>query len=82
MLGMEHSVLFMYCDCVTLAVTLTRVELWPATPTHPKCVFSYAILDWAEALLLEAQISVKDFCNSLDFRCRFQAIKVGILFLV
>ena len=44
-------------------MTLVRAELWPATPTSPKFAFSFALLDWAESLLLEAQVSLKDFCN-------------------
>ena len=64
-IGMEHSIFFVYCTCEALAITLVRAELWPATPTSPKFTFSFALLDWAESLLLEAQVSLKDFCSSL-----------------
>ena len=77
-IGMEHSILFVYCICEALAITMARAELWPATPTSPKFAFSFALLDWAESLLLEAQVSLKDFCNSLKFRCHSQVNKVGI----
>ena len=77
-LGMEHSILFVYCLCEALAITMARAELWPATPTSPKFAISFALLDWAESLLLEAQVSLKDFCNSLKFRCHSQVNKVGI----
>lgn len=73
---MEHKILFVHCNCEPLAVTLSRAELWPATPTNPRYAFSFALLEWAEALLLEAQVALKDFCNSLKFRCLFHLIKV------
>ena len=79
-IGMEHSILFVYCICEALAITMARAELWPATPTSPKFAFSFALLDWAESLLLEAQVSLKDFCNSLKFRCHSQVNKVGIFY--
>ena len=46
------------------------------TPTHPKCALFSTLLD-GRSILLEAQVSVKDFCNSLDFR-----IKVGVWYIV
>ena len=76
-IGMEHSILFIYCTCEPLAITLARAELWPASPTNPQYSFSFSLLDWAEALLLEAQVSLKDFCSSLKFRCRIQGNKVN-----
>ena len=42
-IGMEHSILFVYCTCEALAITLARAELWPATPTSPKFAFSFAL---------------------------------------
>ena len=71
LLGMEHKMHFTYCLCETLAKTMCRAKLWPATPTNPQYAFSFALLDWVEALLLECQVSVKDFCNALTFRVPF-----------
>ena len=79
-IGLEHKVQFISCGCESLAVTMTRAELWPATPTNPRCAFTFALLDWAEALLLEAQVSLQDFCKSLKFRCPFFSTKVELLF--
>lgn len=75
-LGVKHKVLFVHCACEPLPVTLCRAELWPATPTNPHYAFSFGLLEWAEALLLEAQVALKDFCNSLKFRSLFHFIKV------
>ncbi len=66
--GVTHKVRFLCCDCEPLAVTLSRAKLWPATPSNPRLAFSYGLLDLAEALLLECQVSLKDFSNALKFR--------------
>lgn len=68
---------FMSCGCEPLAVTMARAELWPATPTNPRYAFVFPLLDWAEALLLESQVSLKDFCNTLKYRCPFHLLKVN-----
>ena len=78
---MEHEVQFMSCGCEPLAVSLAKAELWPATPTNPRYAFSFTLLDWAEALLLEAQVSLKDFCKTLKFRCRLNLLKVTFMAL-
>ena len=80
-IGLEHQLLFITCSCELLSVTLARAELWPATPTNPRYAFSFTLLDWAEALLLESQVALKDFCKSLSFRCPFHLLKVFTLIL-
>ena len=76
--GVEHRIQFSYCHCEPLMKTLCRAQLWPATPTYPHYAFSFALLDWAEALLLECQVALKDFCNALSFRAPFYNQKVLI----
>ena len=45
--------------------------------------FSFDLLNWAEALLLECQVAMKDFCKALDFKCPRLIFKVGIdLFII
>lgn len=73
---MERMVSITCCDCEPLAVALVRARLWPASPRFPKYAFSFDLLDWAEALLLECQVSLKDFCNALYFRCPYSVDKV------
>ena len=34
--------MFTYCECEALGLTLARAELWPATPSNPRCAFSFA----------------------------------------
>ena len=74
--GVEHTLLFTCCDCECVANTLIRANLWPATPHYPRYAFSFALLDWAESLLLECQVALKDFYNALKFRCPFHISKV------
>ena len=74
--GIEHKLHFTHCNCEPLAVTLTRAQLWPATPNNPYYAFSFSLLDWAEALMLECQVALKDFCKTIKFRCPFHSLKV------
>ena len=73
--GIEHRIHLFHCDCEPLIRTMCRAHLWPATPTNPQYAFSFSLLEWAEALLLECQVSLRDFCNALSFRASFN-IKV------
>lgn len=66
-IGSTHKFRFVSCDCEPLAVILSRTKLWPASPTNPRFAFSFALLDWAEALLLECQVALKDFSSALKF---------------
>ena len=77
--GMEHKLQFACCRCEPLAITLARAELWPASPSNPHYAFSFPLLDWAEALLLECQVCLKDFCNALKFMSTFQMSRVSVL---
>ena len=74
--GMEHKICFASCSCEPLPVTMARAELWPATPHNPHFAFTFSLLDWAEALMLECQVALKDFCSSLKFLCPYSALKV------
>lgn len=48
-------------------VTLVELGYWPATPSRPNLAFSFLFLDWMEALLLESQVVVQDYCNAVEF---------------
>jgi hypothetical protein len=71
--GIIHQLLFTHCSCEPVMVTLARADLWPATPHNPRFAFAFSLLDWAEALMLECQVALKDFCSALKFRCPFNA---------
>lgn len=47
-------------------LTLMRFHYWPATPSRPSIAFSFALMDWMEALLLECQVAVQDFTLALE----------------
>ena len=55
---------------------MVHARLWPATPQHPRLAFSFEVLDWAEALLLECQVALKDFCKAMEFKCPHLVAKV------
>ena len=80
--GVEHSIIFVYCNCEALAVTLVRANLWPATPHYPRYAFSFHLLDLAESLLLECHVALKDFCEALYFRCPLPPSKVCVSLLL
>ena len=64
-LGAEHDIIFACCECEATAVTMVRARLWPASPRFPKLAFTFEVLEWAEALLLECQVPLGDFCKAL-----------------
>ena len=72
-IGIEHKVNFVCCSCEPIGVTLARADLWPASPKNPRLAFTFCLLNWAESLMLECQVSLKDFWNSLKFVCPFSA---------
>ena len=76
-IGIEHQVLLVCCQCEPIPVTMVRARLWPATPQHSRLAFSFEFLDWAEALLLECQVAVKDLCKALYFKCPHLVFKVS-----
>lgn len=75
-IGTSHMVRILCCDCEPLTVTLCRANLWPASPTNPRVAFTYGLLDLVEALLLECQVALKDFCSALKYRNPFPILKV------
>ena len=68
-LGVEHNVSLCCCECEPVAVTMARARIWPASPQFPRLAFTFDLLDWLEALLLECQVSVKEFYGALLFKC-------------
>lgn len=58
--GYYHSLTVTSCSCESEAETLLKAFLFPATPKHPHLVFSFSLLDWLEALMLEFHVSAKD----------------------
>ena len=73
---MEHTILLSCCDCEPIAVTMARARLWPATAQNPRLAFTFELLDWAEALLYECQIALKDLWAALRYKCPHLVNKV------
>ena len=76
--GHEHNILLVCCQCEPVVVTMVRARLWPATPQRPHLAFTFELLDWTEALLLECQVSVMDFCKALCFKCPHLVFKACV----
>lgn len=74
-LGVEHQIRFCCCDCESVCTTMVRARLWPSSPRFPKLAFTFDLLDWAEALLLECQVAVGEFCKALYFKCPMLVVK-------
>ena len=66
-LGIPRKLRVAFCHCEPDIVTLIRLNYWPATPARPSIAFSFALLDWLQALLLECQVPVQDFSHALEF---------------
>ncbi len=79
-IGEEHNISFVSCSCEPLVVTMARARLWPSTPQRPHLAFTFELLDWAEALLLECQVALKDFCKALFLKCPHLMQKVSCIF--
>ena len=58
----------MSCPCEAFPVSLVRLRLWPTSSKNPTIALTFDLLNWMEALLLECQVSVNDFCKALDFK--------------
>ena len=56
-------------------MTLVRLHYWPATPTRPSTAFSFQLLDWIEALLLECQVSLHDVSAALRYQMERRVIQ-------
>ena len=77
-IGEEYNISFVSCLCEPLVVTMARARLWPSSPQRPHLAFTFELLDWAEALLLECQVALKDFCKALTFKCPHLMQKVTL----
>ena len=77
--GVEHQLQFISCACEPLPLTLVRARLWPGSAQFLRYAFTFGLLDWAEALLLECHVAMKDFCTALYFKCPFQQPQVKLI---
>ena len=56
-----------YSLTVNVSHLLFRAHLWSSSPQRPNIAFTFDLLDWTEALLLECQVALKDLCKALLF---------------
>ena len=69
--GGVHTERFATCTCEPLVATMVRAHIWPSSPQD---VHNFDLLDWAEALLSECQVSVEGLCKAIQFRCQHLVI--------
>ena len=65
--GIPKKLLFDFCSCEEDALQLMKFGYWPATPSRPTTAFSFSLMDWLEALMLECQVSVHDFSQAVKY---------------
>ena len=56
------------CGCEPVAVTLIRFDLWPASPKDTREAIHMDLMQSLRSLLLEGQVAIKNFCESLKWR--------------
>ena len=66
--GIPHQVGIVSCKCEPFSVTLSRLRLWPTSSKQPSYALAFDLLDWMEAMLLECQVSLNDFCKALNYK--------------
>lgn len=81
LLGIPRRAEVGFCKCRSDTLTLVELGYWPATPSRPKVAFSFAFLDWMEALLLECQVVVQDYCNAVEFLLKNRLNEVCTLYV-
>ena len=75
--GTPHNLKFRCCNCEPITSTMVRANIWPATPVNPRIAFTFKLMDWAEIMLLECQVALKDLCMALSYKCPYQFKKVN-----
>lgn len=56
-----------------------RAHLFPATPKQPKLAFTFTLLDWFKALMLECQVSAADFVAAIGVMTNTLIMMVGCM---
>lgn len=74
--GCYHSVCVTFCGCESEVETLMRSRLFAATPKQPKLAFTFDLLDWFEALILECQVPAQDFVAAIGVLTDSQLMRV------
>lgn len=65
-LGTQHQVRVVFCQCESEPVTLLRLNLWAATPSRPTLAFSIDLLLRMKIVMLDCQVAVMDFAQALE----------------
>ncbi len=58
---------------------MVRARIWPGSPSNPHLAFTFDLMEWADALLLECQVAVSDFCAAITYKCSCSNIKVSVV---
>ena len=55
-----------------------RARLFATTPKQPQLAFTFELLDWFEALMLECQVAAQDFVAAIGVLSDTQLMRVCI----
>lgn len=65
--GVPRQLNISFCKCKNDSLRIMELGYWPASPSRPVLAFSFSFFDWLEALLLECQIALNDYCDAVEF---------------
>lgn len=71
-----YFVCITFCSCESEVETLIRAHLFPATPKQPQLAFTFHLMDWLEALMLECQVSAQDFVFAIGVLTDTQLMRI------
>ena len=58
---------------------MVHMGIWLASPHCPELAFTFSLMDRVEALMMECQVALKDFCAALYFKSPYVVKKVIII---
>ena len=77
-IGVPRTLSVMFCPCESDVVKLIKLNYWQEL--RP-IAFSFSLLDWLEALLLECQVALHDATEAIAFLIREKMECVCALFI-
>ena len=62
----HHAIDIAFCDCESIAVTLVRYQLWPASSCEPRLAFHMELMELLRSLMMKNQVSITGFYRALQ----------------
>ena len=64
----HKSCMIQSCACEDIASACIRHNLWPSSPTKPKLVISFHLMDFLIYLMIEGHTSLQALCQSIRWK--------------